>query len=208
VTKDAIAHLTAADPVMAALVERLGPDGVQDAQRLQVGSDPYALLVRAIVGQQFSTRAAAAMFSKLEARFGGRLPAPGEILADDPEQLRAAVGLSHAKVAYLRSLAEHLLDGRLVLDELPRLTDHEVIARLTAVSGLGRWSAQLFLVFALNRPDVLASGDLGIRRAVMVEYGLPEMPTPARVDEIADPWRPHRTLAGRLLWRSLATTPV
>lgn len=207
-TIDAIPHLSAADPVMAALIQRLGPDGVQDAQRLRVGSEPYNLLVRAIVGQQFSTRAAAAMYSKLEARFGGRLPTPEEILADDPEQLRIAGGLSHAKVAYLRSLAEHLLDGRLVLDELPRLTDDEVIARLTAIKGLGRWSAQLFLVFALSRPDVLASGDLGIRRAVMVQYGLPAMPTPAQVDEIAQPWRPNRTLAGRLLWRSLATTPV
>lgn len=95
-----------------------------------------------------------------------------------------------------------------MLDELPGLSDEAVIAQLTAVKGLGRWSAQLFLVFALRRPDVLASGDLGIRSAVMVACGLPEMPTPAQVDETADPWRPYRTLAGGLLWRSVAAAPA
>jgi DNA-3-methyladenine glycosylase II len=192
---------------MATLIDRLGTDWLDD-QRRRLGPDPYEMLVRAIVGQQFSTRAAAAMYAKLTARFGGRLPTPPEILADDPEQLRAAVGLSHAKVAYLRSLAEHLLDGRLVLDELPRLTDEEVTARLTAVTGIGLWSAQLFLIFSLRRPDVIASGDLGIRRAVMTAYGLPELPIPAQVQELAQPWAPHRTLAGLLLWRSVATTPA
>ncbi len=192
---------------MATLIDRLGTDWLDD-QRRHLGDGPYDVLVRAIVGQQFSTRAAAAMYAKLAARFGGRLPTPAEVLADDPDALRAAVGLSRAKVRYLRALAEHLLDGRLVLDELPKLGDDEVIARLTAVPGLGLWSAQLFLVFFLGRPDVIASGDLGIRRAIMLADGLPELPTPAEVDERAQVWRPYRTLAGMLLWRSVSTAPV
>jgi DNA-3-methyladenine glycosylase II len=193
---------------MAALIERLGTDWLDDQQLRRVASGPYEMLVRAIVGQQFSTRAAAAMFAKLSARFGGRVPTAAEILADDPEQLRTAVGLSHAKVRYLRALAEHVRDGRLVLEELPELSDAEVIARLTAVPGIGAWSAQLFLIFSLQRPDVIASGDLGICRAVMNEYGLLAMPTPAEVDERAEAWRPHRTLAAMLLWRSVSTAPL
>jgi DNA-3-methyladenine glycosylase II len=202
-----IDHLRAADPVMGALIDRLGTGWLAD-QTSRLGAGPYDVLVRAIVGQQFSTRAADAMFARLKARFDGRLPAPDEILADDPDELRAAVGLSHAKVAYLRSLAEHLRDRRLVLDALPEMTDAEVIAQLTAVRGLGLWSAQLFLIFSLRRPDVIASGDLGIRRAVMIEDGLPALPGPAEVDARASAWRPHRTLAGLLLWRSLGAAPA
>ncbi len=190
---------------MAALIDRLGTSWLDDAPPLDTHAGPYGMLVRAIVGQQFSTRAAAAMYAKLSARFGGRLPTPSEVLADDPDELRAAAGLSHAKVRSLRALAERLLDGRLVLAELPALDDDAVIARLTAVPGLGTWSAQLFLIFALGRPDVIAAGDLGIRRAIMRADDLPELPTPAQVQERALAWRPHRTLAGRLLWRSVAT---
>jgi DNA-3-methyladenine glycosylase II len=203
----AIDHLRAADPVMATLIERLGTDWLADQQR-RLGSTPYEMLVRAIVGQQFSTRAAAAMYAKLADRFGGTVPAPDELLADDPEELRMAVGLSHAKVRYLRALAEHVRDGRLVLEELPELGDDEVIARLTAVPGIGAWSAELFLIFSLGRTDVIASGDLGIRRAVMIADGLAQLPTPTEVDERAQAWKPYRTLAGMLLWRSVATAPA
>jgi DNA-3-methyladenine glycosylase II len=203
----AINHLRAADQVMAALIDRFGTDWLKDQQR-RLGSTPYEMLVRAIVGQQFSTRAAAAMYAKLADRFGGTVPAPDEILADDPEELRTAVGLSHAKVHYLRALAEHVRDGQLVLDELPELGDDEAIARLTAVPGIGAWSAQLFLIFSLGRADVIAAGDLGIRRAIMVADGLPELPTPAQVDVRAQAWKPYRTLAGMLLWRSVSTAPA
>jgi DNA-3-methyladenine glycosylase II len=105
-------------------------------------------------------------------------------------------------------LAEHIVDGSLQLDQLTDLPDDDVIAALTAVSGIGPWSAQLFLMLHLRRPDVLASGDLGIRRAVMIRYGLPAMPKPAEVDAIGERWRPYRTLACMYLWRSLRTTPV
>jgi len=129
------------------------------------------------------------------------------LLADDPEALRAAAGLSRAKVGFLRSLAEHVQDGDLELERLDELPDDEVIAELVAVKGIGTWSAHMFLMFHLQRPDVLAVGDLGIRRAMMLAYGLPALPAPAEMEAIAEPWRPWRTLACGYLWRSLDATP-
>ncbi len=164
--------------------------------------------MRSIVGQQLSTRAARAIYARLTDRFGGRTPTPAEVLEDDPGELRQAAGLSNAKVSYLRSLAEHVVDGSLELERLDALSDDDVIAELTAVKGIGTWSAHMFLMFHLQRPDVLPVGDLGIRRAVQLRYGLPELPDAATIERIAEPWRPHRTLACRYLWRSLEATPV
>jgi DNA-3-methyladenine glycosylase II len=203
--KSAVEALRHADPILREVIDEVGPLGDFWAGR---PTDHYGTLVRSIVGQQLSTRAAGAIHARLLDRFDGHPPTPEEVLADDPEALRVAAGLSHAKVRYLRSLAEHVLDGSLDLDRLADMTDHEVIAALTAVSGIGLWSAQMYLMFHLRRPDVLASGDLGIRRAVMVRYGLSEMPKPAEVDEIGERWRPNRSLACMYLWRSHHTTPV
>ena len=164
--------------------------------------------MRSIVGQQLSTRAARAIYARLIDRFGGRTPTPAEVLADDPDELRQAAGLSHAKVRYLRSLAEHVLERLARARALDELPDDEVIAELTAVKGIGTWSAHMFLMFHLQRPDVLPVGDLGIRRAVQLHYGLAELPDAATIERIAEPWRPHRTLACRYLWRSLEATPV
>jgi DNA-3-methyladenine glycosylase II len=204
--RKAVAHLTEADPVLAGLIATVGPlpdarDGRPDP------TDHYGALLRSIVGQQLSVLAARAIYGRLTARFEGRPPTPQEILADDPEELRAAAGLSRAKVGFLRSLAEHVVSGELELDLLHALPDEEVIAELVAVKGLGLWSAQMFLMFHLERPDVLPVGDLGIRRAIERAYGLPELPLPAQMEQIAEPWRPHRTLACRYLWRSLANEP-
>jgi len=204
---DPVEHLRRADPVLATVIDEVGPDGLGDP-RAGRPQDHYGALVRSIVGQQLSTRAARAIYTRLTERFGGRTPTPQEVLEDDPDELRTAAGLSHAKIAYLRSLAEHVLDGSLELERLDQLDDDEVIAELTAVRGIGPWSAQVFLMFHLERPDVVAAGDLGIRRAVMLRYGLDELPTPQEVERIAEPWRPYRTLACRFLWRSLAATPV
>jgi DNA-3-methyladenine glycosylase II len=203
----ALDHLRAADPVMRALIDQIGPDGLGD-YRAGRPNDHYGTLIRSIVGQQLSTKAAAAIFQRLTERYGGRTPSPAEVLADDPDELRAAAGLSHAKVAYLHSLAEHIESGELQLDRLTDLPDDEVIAELTAIKGLGVWSAQMFLMFHLNRPDVLPVGDLGIRRAIMLRYALPALPAPAEMEAIAEPWRPYRTLACRYLWRSLNNMPV
>jgi DNA-3-methyladenine glycosylase II len=203
----AVAHLRAADPVLATVIDEIGVDGLGDP-RAGRPHDHYGALLRSIVGQQLSTRAARAIYGRLTERFGGRTPTPAEVLADDPDELRVAVGLSHAKVRYLRSLAGHVLDRSLDLEGLDSLPDDEVLAQLTAVKGIGMWSAQLYLMFHLQRPDVVAVGDLGLRKAVMQRYGLPSVPDAAEMERIAEAWRPYRTLASRFLWRSLLATPV
>ena len=164
--------------------------------------------MRSIAGQQLSVLAARAIWRRLTERFDGRTPTPEEILADDPEALRAAAGFSRAKVAYLRSLAEEIVMGALQLDRLAELPDEEVIRELTAVKGIGEWTAQMFLMFTLHRPDVLPTGDLGVRNAVMRAYGLEAPPKPPEMQAIAEPWRPYRTRACLYLWRSLANAPV
>jgi DNA-3-methyladenine glycosylase II len=192
--------------VLAALIAEVGP--LTDARAGRPDrEDHYGALVRAIVGQQLSVAAARAIYGRLTARFSNRPPTPAEILADDPEELRAAAGLSRAKVSFLRSLAEHVISGELVLERLDALSDEDVIAELVAVKGLGIWTAHMFLMFQLERPDVLPVGDLGIRRAIERAYGLQELPDAATIEKIAEPWRPQRTLACRYLWRSLQNEP-
>jgi DNA-3-methyladenine glycosylase II len=202
-----VSALRAADPVLRQVVDDVGIDRLGEP-RAGRPTDNYGALVRSIVGQQLSTIAARAIYNRVTERFGGRTPTPAEVLADDPDALKTAAGLSRAKVLYLRSLAEHVTDGSLKLEQLEHLPDEEVIAELTTVKGIGLWSAQMFLMFHLGRPDVLPVGDLGIRRAVMIRYGLDELPDPATLERIAEPWRPDRTLACRYLWRSLEATPI
>jgi DNA-3-methyladenine glycosylase II len=201
-----VEHLRRADPVLRTLIDELGPDALRDPTAGRP-TEHYGALVRSIVGQQLSTKAAAAIYRRLTERFDGKAPTPEQVLADDPEELRAAAGLSRAKVSFLRSLAEHVLDGELELEKLDQLGDEEVITELVAVKGIGTWSAHMFLMFHLQRPDVLAVGDLGIRKAMMLLYGLDELPGPAWMEETAEPWRPYRTLACRYLWRSLDNEP-
>jgi DNA-3-methyladenine glycosylase II len=202
------AHLLRADPVLAGLISSHG--GPLAAERDTRGrpDDLYGALVRSIAGQQLSVKAARSIFLRLQARFDGRTPTPEEILADDPEALRAAAGFSRAKVRYLRSLAEHVQRGELELDRLTQLDDETIIAELTAVKGIGEWTAHMFLMFTLHRPDVLPVGDLGVRNAVMRAYGLERPPDPQALTAIAEPWRPHRTRACLYLWRSLDNEPV
>lgn len=192
--------------MLAQLIDGVGPLGDPRKGRPE-REDHYGALVRTITGQQLSVLAARAIYGRLTARFGGRPPTPQEILADDPEALRAAAGLSRAKVGYLRSLAEHVLSGELELERLDELSDEDAIAELVAVKGLGLWSAHMFLMFHLDRPDVLPVGDLGIRRAIERAYGLDGLPDAATMEKIAAPWRPHATLACRYLWRSLDNEP-
>lgn len=192
-----------ADPVMAGLIERLGDRSVAQRRRGLPKPDAYGALLRTIIGQQLSSKAARTIYERVLAIFGGRTPAPQELLAVDEAELRAA-GLSGRKVTYIRDLAQHVLDGELELDRLDELSDEEVIEEIVAVRGLGRWSAEMFLIFHLERPDVTSAGDLGLRRAMMVEYGLDEMPGEEDFLEIAEGWRPHRSLASIYLWESLA----
>jgi DNA-3-methyladenine glycosylase II len=194
---------------MAALIERLGHLDVETRLRRRSEARPadaYGALLRTIVAQQLSTKAARTIYGRVLEIFGGRTPTPEELLEAGEEQLRAA-GLSGRKVTYVRDLAAHVISGELELDRLDRLPDEEVVEEIVAVRGLGRWSAEMFLIFHLQRPDVLSGGDLGIRNAVRIEYGLDQMPTPERVLEIGEPWRPHRSLASLYLWESLAAVP-
>lgn len=192
--------------MLAALIDAAGALPDASAGRPEK-SDHYGALVRAIVGQQLSVKAARAIYGRLTARFDGRPPTPEQILADDPEELRAAAGLSRAKVGFLRSLAEHVISGELELERLDERSDDQVIEELVAVKGIGVWSAHMFLMFQLERPDVLAVGDLGIRRAIERAYGLDGLPAAQEIERIAEPWRPYRTLACRYLWRSLQNEP-
>jgi DNA-3-methyladenine glycosylase II len=199
-----VAHLRAADPVIAKLVDQFGEvDMVPEHRR---GREHYTALVRSIVGQQLSVKAASTIYGRLLDMFDGRPPTPQQILETDVEALRG-VGLSRPKAGYLRSLAEHVLDGSLELDRFTDMDEDEVVAELTAVKGLGDWTAHMFLMFQLGRPDVLPVGDQGIRNAVRLLYDLEAVPAPAELERIAEPWRPWRTLACRYLWESLDNAP-
>jgi DNA-3-methyladenine glycosylase II len=203
------AALAKSDPKMAALIERVGK--IDLATRLKRRSeerpdDAYGALLRAIVGQQLSTKAARTIYLRVIDLFDGKTPSPEQLLEAPEEDLRAA-GLSGRKTEYIRDLASHVLSGELELDRLDTLSDEEVIEEIVAVRGLGQWTAEMFLLFHLERPDVLSGGDLGIRKAIQIEYGLEEMPPPKQVIEIGEPWRPYRSLASLYLWESLAAVP-
>ncbi len=205
--KAARAELAASDPVMAKLIERLGERSAAQRRRGEPKPDAYGALLRTVVGQQLSSRAARTIYGRILEMFGGGTPTPEQILAAKEKDLRAA-GLSGRKVEYIRDLAKHVKSGELELDRLEELSDEEVIEEIVAVRGFGRWSAEMFLMFHLERPDVVSGGDLGIRRAIQLAYGLDEMPSPAEVVERAEAWRPNRSLACLYLWESLAVTPV
>jgi DNA-3-methyladenine glycosylase II len=165
--------------------------------------DHLTALIGAIVSQQLSTKAAATIFGRLVALFPDQvIPGAAELAALDDQTLRG-VGLSGQKVSYLRDLCARLSDGRLVLDELDELGDEAVIERLVAVKGFGRWTAEMFLMFRLHRPDVLPVGDLGIVNAVQRLYGLRKRPDPKRLMKLGESWRPYRSVACWYLWQSL-----
>jgi DNA-3-methyladenine glycosylase II len=200
------AHL-AKDPVLKRLIDDFGGPLALEHDSKGRPAELYGALLRSITGQQLSVKAARAIYGRLTERFGGRAPTPEELLADDPDALKAAAGLSRAKVASLRSLAEHVISGELELDRLAELPDEQVAAELIAVKGIGQWTADMYLMFTLRRPDVLAVGDQGLRNAVMRAYGLDAPPSPEEMTEIAEPWRPYRTRACLYLWRSLDNEP-
>jgi DNA-3-methyladenine glycosylase II len=202
------AHLRRADPVLARLIDDYGGPLPEEPDFRGRPADEYGALVRGITGQQLSVKAAAAIWARFVDHYGGTTPTPEQILADDPDELRVAAGFSHAKVRYLRSLAERIVAGELDLKRLPELPDDEVIRELTAVKGIGEWTAHMFLMFTLHRPDVLPTGDLGVRNAAMGAYGLDAPPAPQALTELAEPWRPYRTRACLYLWRSLQNEPL
>jgi DNA-3-methyladenine glycosylase II len=189
------------DPVLRDLMRRHGRCGLADSQH----PDPFRALVRAIVSQQLSTKTAATIFARFEALFEGRL-SPAGVAALSDARLRA-VGLSGQKLGYLRDLCRRLEDGSLVLAALDGMGDDEVIAALTTVKGIGRWTAEMFLMFRLHRPDVLPVGDLGIVKAMQRVYRLRKTPSPERMIAIGERWRPYRSVACWYLWASLDNAP-
>jgi DNA-3-methyladenine glycosylase II len=189
------------DPILAVLIRKHGPCGLAAAQR----ADHFSALVRAITGQQLSTKAAATIYARLAALMPGAVT-PESLSALSDEQFRA-VGMSRQKTAYFRDLCDKVSSGALPLDSLEAMTDDEVIAALTQVKGIGRWSAEMFLMFRLHRPDVLPVGDLGIVNAVQSVYRLRTKPTAERIRKIGEAWRPYRSVASWYLWRSLDNEP-
>ena len=193
--QQAIYHLRKSDPVLAAIIDRVGDYGIQFR-------DPdFSTLVKSIVYQQLSGRVASVIFTRLLTAAGDPLT-PAGILKLRPARMRA-LGLSTQKTKYIRDLARHTRDGRVVFAELPELSDQDVIDRLTRVKGIGAWTVHMFLIFALRRLDVLPTGDLSIRNAIRKAYGLKELPLTAEMEQLATRWRPYCTVASWYLWRSL-----
>jgi DNA-3-methyladenine glycosylase II len=193
----AVAHLQR-DPVLAPIIAQVG------LCTIEPHAEYYRGLVRAIIGQQLSVAAAAAVMEKFTALFPAAFPTPQQILASDTDTLRGA-GLSGAKVKYVQDLALHIVKGSLQIEQLPELGNTEIIRELTAVKGIGEWTAHMFLIFNLGRLDVLAVGDLGIRNGIKNLYQLSELPDAERITKIAakNHWHPYESVACWYLWQSL-----
>ena len=194
----AVAYLRRTDERIARVIEQVGT--CRFVPRAE--GTHFDALVRAIVYQQLSGKAASTILGRVLALYGGRYPTADELLATPDEQLRGA-GLSRQKLSYLRDLARHVQDVTLPLDQLHELDDARVIEALTAVKGIGRWSAQMFLMFRLGRPDVLPDNDLGIRKGLQRAYRMRKLPAPKKVQAVGARWSPYATYACWYLWRSL-----
>ena len=189
------------DPILARIVADIGPCGLVPRKRY------FMTLCESIVSQQLAVKAAATIFGRFRDLFPRRMPTPAAVLATSEAKLRGA-GLSTQKLGYMRDLAGKYADGTIPARRLGRMSDEEVAAALTQVKGIGVWTAQMFLIFVLNRPDVWPTDDLGIRKAIQVNWELPEMPVDGHLQEIAEPWRPYRSVAAWYLWASLDNKPM
>ena len=202
--RKAVAHLKRVDPVMAGVVEKVGR---YRAWPESSGSH-FDAVCRSIVFQQLSGKAAGTIHGRFQGLYGGRTPLPAELTQTSDERLRA-IGLSRQKSAYLKDLAARVAAGALPIETLHELSDDEIIAALTQVKGIGRWTAQMLLMFRLGRLDVLPDLDLGIQKGIQKAYKLRKLPSPERVKKIGAKWAPYRTVACWYLWRLLDTpTPV
>lgn len=188
-------HLKKADPVLAGVIDRIGPF------RMKYREPDFETLVRSIIYQQLSGKAAATIMGRLATHLDGAVQ-PERVLKLSPTRLKK-LGISPQKAGYLKDLARHTINGSLPYAKMDALADEQVIQALTAVKGIGVWTAQMFLMFALRRLDVLPTGDLGVRNAIQRAYGLPAPPKPAEIEAMGEPWRPYRSVASWYLWRSL-----
>jgi len=193
--RKAIDHLKKSDPVLCAIIERVGPC------RMEFGPPEFHSLAEAIIYQQLNGKAAVTIFKRFAALAGEPLTAQG-VLKLSEAQMRS-VGLSRQKSSYLRDMAERAVRGELDFSSLPEMTDDEVIKHLTQVKGVGVWTAHMFLMFTLRRPNVLPTGDYGIQMAIRKHYKKRKLPKPEQMDKIAKPWEPYRSVACWYLWKSM-----
>lgn len=203
VTKSAAEYLIKNDTVLAPLIAKNGPCPIRPHNNY------YWELIDSIISQQLSVKAAATIERRLQELFGTETPQPEAILEKSVEELRT-VGLSRAKANYIRDLAQHILAGKLEFDKFEKMSNDEIITELTAVKGIGEWTAHMFLMFCMARADILATGDLGIRNAIKKLYGFKQNPTPEAVKKIANEnkWHPYETIACWYLWKSFDNAPV
>ena len=194
----AVRHLKQVDPVLAAVIERVGPCRLE----LRTGGSHFQALTRSIVYQQLSGKAAGTILARFNALYPHGEPTPDAVLATPDDALRAA-GLSRQKIAYMRDLATKVSSSELPLDRVEHMTDDDLIAHLVQVKGIGRWTAQMFLMFRLGRPNVLPELDLGIQNAIKRAYRMRKRPTPKHVRRVGSKWAPHSSVACWYLWRSL-----
>ncbi|HEX7368181.1 MAG TPA: DNA-3-methyladenine glycosylase [Candidatus Saccharimonadales bacterium] len=200
---NAAGHLARHDAVLKTLIARHGLADLRPHTRY------YQELVDSIISQQLSVKAADAIERRFRGLFGGEFPTAGQILSTDVETLRS-IGLSRPKARYILDLAQHIAGGQLVFDDLDSLSNDAIIGKLTAVKGIGEWTAHMFLMFCMARLDILATGDLGIRNSIRKLYGFEQLPTPAEITELAARynWHPYESVACWYIWRSLDNLPA
>lgn len=195
---DPVKYLSKADPQLAGVIKTVGKYSIK------IRTNAFQSLVESIIYQQLAGSAANIIYTRFIKHYNNVLPKPMQIISTSDIELKSKIGLSSNKVQYLKDLATKVDQGKLTLELLSTMSDEEVIAELTLVKGIGRWTAEMFLIFCLGRPDILPVTDLGIRKAVNKLYSLPELPKPAEILAISQPWRPHRTVATWYLWKSLS----
>ncbi len=198
--RKAVAHLKKVDPVLGQVIDKIGAY----KGRPTSNGTHFDAVCRSIVFQQLSGKAAGTIHGRFQGLYGGRAPLPDELATTADEHLRA-VGLSRQKSAYLKDLGSKVASGELPIETLHELTDEEVVQALTQVKGIGRWTAQMFLMFRLGRPDVLPDLDLGVQKGIQRAYRLRNLPTPERVKKIGAKWAPYRSVGSWYMWRLLDT---
>jgi len=190
-------YLSQKDLKLASIIRSIGDYSIK------MHSDPFESLIQSIVYQQLSGKAANAIYNRFLNYYGCTVPTPQQIISTPSETLRDKIGLSFKKIEYIKDLSSRISDGRLNLSLLSGMTDDEIVSELIQVKGIGRWTAEMFLIFCLGREDVMPIGDLGIRKAIQILYNLPQIPTPSSMLAISLPWKPYRSIATWYLWKSL-----
>jgi DNA-3-methyladenine glycosylase II len=198
VSADPIKYLSEVDPLLNKVIEAVGK------YCIKIRQDPFQSLIESIIYQQLAGAAASIIYERFIKYYNNITPIPSQILSTPDAVLKCKVGLSSKKIEYLKDLSVRVVDQRLDLKLLPAMTDEDIINQLTEVKGIGKWTAEMFLIFCLGRPDVLPVGDLGIRKAIQRVYSLPELPTPPTMLAISQPWKPYRSIATWYLWKSMS----